>query len=352
MKVLIACDAKTLVNPYLKTLAGGLLSNGVEVTCSLNEFWNNSDKYDIVHIQWPDYLVVNMGDNGEKLIEILQHLKKINIPIICTIHNLAPHNKDNKKALLAYSIVYSHVTVCVHLGNASIGLLKEMYPNMMAEHVVIPHHTYDGLYNMTITKQEARAKLNIPRESKCILSFGSFRNDKERDLIINLSQRLKGPYYLVPGFYRSQLFRKNPLISLGVLIKRVYYYSVAIKNHLHISFNYIPDEMLPFYLKAADVLFIQRIDILNSGNLPLGMLAGLPIVGPDVGNVGQILKDTGNYVFNVDEIDNLPSIVEAAISDQLIGELNSKIAKEEYSLSIIVYKLTELYSRLVKINIR
>lgn len=60
----------------------------------------------------------------------------------------------------------------------------------------------------------------------------------------------------------------------------------------------IPDEQLPCYLAAADVVFIQRTDILNSGNVPLALSFGRVVTGPDSGNIGGLLAETGNPAFD------------------------------------------------------
>lgn len=346
MKILIACDGDKLVNPYLRTLVDGLSEKGCNVSCSLGEFWNNAFSYDIIHIQWPDYFVPQMGDEGDALKSLLNSIRKKGISIVCTVHNLVPHKKGADKAKLAYEIVYEHTDVFVHLGDHSINLLKSFYPNLRANHVVIPHHTYDALYDMNVSKKEAREKLNLPEDAKCVLSFGSFRNDEERQLLIGLSKQLKGPYYFAPGFYRSKILRKNPIVSLGVILKHIYYTALAKQNGIHIAHGYIPDNMLPYYLKSADVLLVQRLSILNSGNVPLAMLAGLPIIGPNEGNVGSFLKETGNYVFEKDKLNQLPSLVEKALSDQSIGTKNETYAKEHLSTSAVCDGLIKLYTNL------
>lgn len=344
MKILIACDGDRLINPYLRTLVEGLRAKGCDVTCMLSEFWEHPLEYDVIHIQWPDYFVSQMGENGCHLIEVLSSIRDAGIPLICTVHNLVPHKKGNEKAKLAYEIVYDKLDAFVHLGGHSIELLTAMYPNLKAKHVVVPHHTYDTLYNMSVSREEARKKLGIPNDVRCVLSFGAFRNDEERQLLLKLSKRLRGPYYFAPGFYRSKITRKNPLVSFGVIVKHIYYTALAKLNGIHIAHGYIPDNMLPYYLKSADALLVQRLSILNSGNVPLAMLAGLPIIGPNEGNVGPFLKETGNFVFERSNLEQLPSLVEKALEGKYIGIKNEKYAKEHLSTSAVCDGLIKLYT--------
>lgn len=65
---------------------------------------------------------------------------------------------------------------------------------------------------------------------------------------------------------------------------------------------------LPYYIAASDVIFIQRKDILNSGNVPLGFLYHKVVMGPATGNIGEILAATGNPTFHPD---NRTDILEA-----------------------------------------
>jgi hypothetical protein len=52
----------------------------------------------------------------------------------------------------------------------------------------------------------------------------------------------------------------------------------------------VDDNILPYYYAASDLAFIHRVKILNSGNAIMPMLFGKVVVGPDVGNVGVLLK--------------------------------------------------------------
>ena len=184
IKVLIAFNRDSYMNPYVSTLADGLIGEGCNVTCSIDEFWQNAIAYDVVHVQWPNLFADKMGEHGEILENVLKELKEKHIPIVVTLHNLVPHSSQNTKQQMAYKIVFNYADCFIHMGTASIDLLKEKWPNIKAEHFVVFHHTYDALYDMNRDKLESRKTLGIPSNVKCILCFGKFRNDEERNLII------------------------------------------------------------------------------------------------------------------------------------------------------------------------
>ena len=94
----------------------------------------------------------------------------------------------------------------------------------------------------------------------------------------------------------------------------------------------ISNEELPYYIIASDLLMIQRKRILNSGNLPLAFLFKKVVIGPDYGNIRNILKESGNPTFNPD---NTNSIVRALTQGYQMaqvhkGEDNYLYAKQHF----------------------
>lgn len=346
MKILIVCNTDSFSNPYVRTLYGGLKSQDCDITCSIEQFWNHPLDYDIIHFQWPNVLVKGAGKNCENLQRNINRIKKHKRILICTCHNISPHYDEGKEINLAYKIIYENCNVIHHFGTKSIQLVKSAYPQCQAKHVVIPHHTYDKLYSMDVDKITARSKLQIPIDTKVILAFGSFRNDEERNLVISLKRQMDGNYYfLVPGFFYRKILRTNLKKALVAAIKTLWYSYKAKVNGLHMTHHFIPDDSLPLYMASADVLLIQRLRILNSGNVPLGMLAGLPIVGPNDGNVEELLRNTGNYVFDRNDLAGLPDIIKAAISNDDIGKKN-RICSKNFSTDRVSAEFINLYKSL------
>jgi hypothetical protein len=83
---------------------------------------------------------------------------------------------------------------------------------------------------------------------------------------------------------------------------------------------------------------IQRKRILNSGNLPMGFYFGKPVVGPDVGNVGEILRSTGNPVFDPEDCASVAASLSRGFecANAGMGDANRCFADREWSLSKII----------------
>lgn len=345
MKVLIVSDFNSFNNPFVQTLAEGIKKNDVDITCSLDDFWCNYERYDIIHIQWPNLLVRGLK-SIEPLKKNLQNIKALGKQIVLTCHNLHPHYCNDKIKNEAYDVVYNNADVFVHMGKYSYIVLQKQYPN--AKHVIIPHHVYDQLYKFIPSRDEAIKKLHLNPKFKYILCFGAFRDDEERNMVSNLSRSFSGKdvKFFAPGFYKIK--HKNLVVMMFERLKFLYG-TIKNKNIIMDGRLHIPDYELPYYYSVSDIAFIQRVDVLNSGNLPMALLMGKVVVGPNVGNVGTILQEIHNPVF---EVSNSKSIIEATalglkLAQEGLGETNRQYAFEHLSSSMVGKMYADLYSSII-----
>ena len=334
------------INHFVSSLGNALQKQGCEVAYGLKLLWTDEVLgYDIIHFQWPEGLFGLFGHQvtdeelkrvNQRLILLKEHGKKL----FYTCHNLKPHTNKNENLLHLYELIYNNADYIHHLGNYSCEQLKSKYPN--ARHVVIPHHIYDDVYSFSITREEARNRLNIPENERIVLSFGKFRNERERDFVLEMQQTLgRSVLFLMPGFYRETLHTWNP----KKLITRLYH---TIRYKLKgISFcnEAIPDDLMQCYFCAADVVLIQRLDILNSGNLPMAFHAGKVVVGPDVGNVGPILRKTGNFIYDPRDMRSAVSALQNALEATSKGGENKTYATEHWSSERIAASLLKYYQQ-------
>ena len=98
----------------------------------------------------------------------------------------------------------------------------------------------------------------------------------------------------------------------------------------------IDNDELPYYIAASDVIFVQRKRILNSGNVPLAFLFRKVVAGPDNGNVGELLRETGNPVFSPDDNAGIVRALEQAgrLAEQGKGEENYRYARQHMNLAV------------------
>ena len=334
------------INHFVSSLGNALQMQGCEVVCGLKLLWTDEVlDCDIIHFQWPEGIFGLFGHQvtdeelkrmNQRLVWLKEHGKKL----FYTCHNLKPHTNKNENLLRLYELIYSNADYVHHLGNYSCELLQQKYPK--ARHIVIPHHIYDDVYSFSITREEARNHLNLPENERIVLSFGKFRNERERDFVLEMQQALgRSVLFLMPGFYRETLHTWNP----KKLITRLYHTIRYKLKGIRFCNEAIPDELMQCYFCAADVVLIQRLDILNSGNLPMAFHAGKVVVGPDVGNVGQILRETGNFTFDPKHTERAIDALKNALEATSRGGGNKTYATEHWSSERIAASLLKYYQQ-------
>ena len=236
----------------------------------------------------------------------------------------------------------------MHLGNHSYSILKSKYPQI--DHRILLHHVYDTIYTSIQPKIECCKKLNLNPNNIYILCFGEFRADEERNLIIQLAKQLKNEKVkiLAPSFCLVPK-RRNLFYVIMPLLKYLYYKFKY--SNIKMEKYFVDDNQLMYYYGASSISLIHRLKILNSGNVPLGFLMKNIVVGPNVGNVGEWLKETNNPTFNPHEEQTLIDAIWLAIRNNKVGEDNYKYAMKNLTTSIISSKLYYYYKDLLKNNI-
>lgn len=366
MKVYIAIDIKGIHanNPFTTELIRGVQNAGPDVTTGLFRLDQNGYHPDIIHFQWPERIFQTKPNEADItwLEERLNYFKK-STKIAVTVHNEVPHKKDWSTYEKVYGLVYRYADGFVHMGEVSKRLLCERFPNESADklHVVIPHGNY-VVFGKQADKNHARKHLNLPNKKghKVALIVGSVRKVDELKRIKSFARiiyKLNGTLVFAgdislekPNFTFGKTALKRILSELKQLV-----YELRLKNTLGLIFRpgRIPHPQMALYLSTADAMVIPRGRVLNSGNVALGFTYGLVVVGPDSGNVGEVLKSFDNPTFHPDmDESSLQSAIEDAfaLSDQGQGLVNQKIAMSDWSWEKIGKHHLNFYNNLLKQN--
>lgn len=319
-----------------------------DVTHDHEQFWDCEGDFDVVHLHFPEYLTFEIQDAyrarqlSDELIRQTEHRLEYwasRAKIVVTRHVLLPHGaSEDTQWERMYETIYKYSDGIVHFAPPSINEFKDRYADLAfvhgkPRHHVIPHQNYASLPNR-VTRTEARKQLRIREGAKVLLVFGGIRNEAERDLVLRTFRSLQVPKkLLLVSRWREQLASVG-WIRLKYWLRdltRLYY-----RFHPSFRFNYafVSEESAQHYLNAADVLFIPRLHVLNSGNITLGMTFGKVVVGPDSWNVGYLLNETGNITFNPDD----PATAVAAVHEAMalaeegsVGPANRERALTDYS---------------------
>jgi hypothetical protein len=336
-------------NPFIYTLIEGIKKSHPE--CGMGwgreNFWSDEIlSYDIVHFHWPQTFMGKDPHTETDLLRHIENMKSSGVKIVATCHDLEPHYDQFADKAESMRIVYSHCDAIFHLGNYSKTLFEKKYPN--AVHYLLPHHLYDTVYTNFPSREESLKKLGLSDNRTYILCFGAFRAQQERELIFSLSKQLadKNIVILAPSFMNIWWH------SFRLLHKRLIKWFYKFRYHIYCTgstWRAVSDESLPYYYGAADIAFIPRLKILNSGNALMPMLFGKVVVGPDFGNVGPLLQQWNYPVFSIDDICNIGAIVRRALQMEIngVGAKNRPCQLDNYSTAVIADKLFAAYMDIV-----
>jgi hypothetical protein len=351
-------------NRFLVDLNAGI-SKHCELQQSCDAFWNMEGDYDVIHLHFPEYLTFGLqhayqqGLTDALLVETATRLAywSKRAKLVVTRHVLLPHDAlEDPMWEKMYAVFYRYADGVAHFAQPSIDEFRKRYAGTdwvhgrEPRHTIIPHHNYASLPD-TIGRDEARAKLGIPAKARVMLVFGAIRNEAEKQLILETFQNLKVPgKLLLVSRWREQL-AKVSWIRLKYWLRdltRLYY---RLHPSYHFNYGFVEEADSQLYLNAADVLFIPRLWVLNSGNITLGMTFGKVVIGPDAWDVGELLRETGNPVFDPDRPDAAAAMVEEGLRLAVEGKrgpANRERALTEWGADQCAVKYVELYRRLLE----
>ena len=298
-EVKIFLPFKKELNPFLEEIIDNSLH-----TYTYESYKNYDPSYDIVNVHWPEALFEWKEPSTEELVELenlIRDWKKKSL-LIYTKHDFQRNKGTTPNFTRLFQVIEINADVFIHLGEFSRNFYATKYPG--ARHEIIHHPLY--LKNFEVFEKEAaRGKLNISKEDLVIIAPGNIRSYAERDLLINAFKSIKcESKVLISTNVHSEIRYDFPG---RIKMKRI----IDVKNKLVkrfrnkyrppryiFTYSTIPKEELELKMSAADLVFIPRIDILNSGNVFLGLTFNKIVVGPAVGNIEEQLKELDLPVFD------------------------------------------------------
>ena len=267
--------------------------------------------YDAVLIHWPELLFKRKEPSLAQIEDLNQTLNewKKTTRIVHVVHNNHPHKKNTNNFKKLYDLVHFNADITVHLGEFSKDKYKKIYPN--SKHLVIEHPLYASSMKL-YDKLLARKKLGIKKNKFVIMVPGKIRTLEERKLVLSSFKQLKikEKLLLVPRMFPLKMkpFKGYYKLKKILPIDKVYSYFANKEYVTSYNFNYsfCSNEQLSLLASSADVIFIPRLNNLNSGNTFLGLTFKKLILGPNNGNTAEFLKRHKMIKYDVNNLSAIP----------------------------------------------
>lgn len=246
-------------------------------------------KPDVVVMQWWTSSVAHM----QLFLAIVNRLK-IKAKLILEMHEIVDPLEESILPIRLYSrimgrLLMSRIDAFVVHSASVKSQVAEIYHLRDNRVFVIPHGLYD-VYHQDYDQVVAKRELGI-EEGFTILYFGLIR-------------KYKGVPYLVGAFNKlpQDIARRSRLViagedwgdetSLGDVINLSPY-----KEQITYNPQFVPDDIIPKYFSAADVVVLPYLRTAGSGVANIAMAYGKPIITSDLETMRECLEGYKGAMF-------------------------------------------------------
>ena len=338
------------INPYQKQLAEHLVNLGIQVegVDSRKIFlptavtqWSPN----ILHLHWLHtyFQGVNETKSLLKLVRFLSGLvilRLMGVKIVWTVHNLKFH--ENLYPLLdqtcSFVVAKLAHAIIAHCEAAKCEIATTLHFKNKDKIFVVPHGNYTDYYENKIDRVEARKALNIPKSSLVFLFLGLIRP-------------YKGVFELLEAFKQLHSDEVQLVIAgktwnneLAEQIRQ------KTKGNENINFipGFVPQDQIQVYMNACDVVVFPYRNVLTSGAVILAMSFGRACIAPRMGCMGEILDNSGAFLYDPDLEESLSQAMKCAIQRQTellhMGEHNRQVA-DQWSWSRVAEMTLKVYQQ-------
>lgn len=202
-----------------------------------------------------------------------------NVTFVC--HNVFPHERFPLDKVLTRLALHNGSHFIVHAAEEAKELEKIMpHPDC----VVTPHPTYNAFQFAGMSREQARAALQIGQEERILLFFGFVRE-------------YKGLKYLLRAM--PTIGREDERVQLWIVgefgsDKEEYLKLIrelGIENKVKVQDAYTPDREVEKYFAAADLVALPYISATQSGIVQIAYGFKKPVVVTDVGGLPDVVED-------------------------------------------------------------
>jgi glycosyltransferase involved in cell wall biosynthesis len=198
-----------------------------------------------------------------------------------------------------------------------------------------------------MTNLEARSKVSINSRKKLLLFFGNIAPYKGLDILIDAMTSIDDCELVIAG-------RINNCHSYWENIEKTIE-NRNLKDRVIQDIEFIPDERIEIYFKAADLLILPYRRIDQSGVLFLSYSFGLPVIAADVGDLSKnIIEGITGYVFEAGSSNDLSNKINMYFESELFKnieknrELIIQYVVENNSWGNITKEVNLLYRRILE----
>jgi glycosyltransferase involved in cell wall biosynthesis len=315
-------------NPYQHLLTAALQKQNVTVhhldaMPSLRWLRAHRSRVAILHLHWLYGLYMRHLLTPARYAAFLarfHYARRLGYKIVWTAHNILPHRMPfpPMHRYVRRLMMQQAEAVIVHCEYGR-SQLRALFPRQKPIHTV-PIGTYAGVYPDDVSRSTARQHLQVAPEQFVYLFLGNISAYKGLRKFVQIFLAQAGPndLALIAGRNRD-----------GRLVADLEE-QAAQEVRLCVYAQFIPDEEMQYFLRAADVMVAPFTKILTSSSVIVGMAYGLPVIVPDLGCMPELVTPAAGIVYPASAPDGLAEAL-AEIKQRntaVMGQAGQQIASQ------------------------
>jgi len=264
---------------------------------------------------------------------LMLYYKSLGKKVALTVHNVNAGTRDSNDSILNRFTLKMQYRLAdrlfVHTGKMKQELIDSFGVTDEAI-TVIPYGINNLVPDTELTPAAAKRRLGIRSDEKAILFVGTIRPYKGIETLLTAFREL------------VTLDPKYRLIIAGEPKKESRDYAAQIENVIQNDLKgtgvirkmeFIPDDEMEIYLKAADVLVLPYKQIFQSGILFLAYSFGLPVIATDVGSLREdIVEGKTGFVCPPDDPAELAKAIRVYFESSIFSALDQHRSQiQEYA---------------------
>lgn len=246
--------------------------------------------YDLFHIHWPEW-ELNIYQSPTRTLAslkakllIIDHVRSKGTKIVWTAHNLTAHDSRHPQIEQWFWNEFTNrLDGVIALSASGLKAAKERFP--VLEYVpgfVVPHGHYRDEYSNDVSV-DSREYLGLRTKARIFLFFGRIRAYKNIPGLVKAFRQMQDPesHLLIAGRPENGELRRE-VEALASLDPRV-----------RLDLEFVRQEQVQHYMRAADLVVLPYRDILNSGTALLALSFNRPVLVPYRGAMGELASSVG-----------------------------------------------------------
>jgi glycosyltransferase involved in cell wall biosynthesis len=269
----------------------------------------------VLHLHWTNTVLAGVPADGAAaataaFLARLDRFRAAGGRLAWTVHNVLPHDsvRPSDEAALQQAILDRADAVHV-LASDTATAVGGYFALPPARTFHVPHPSYFGVYETTLTRAEARYQLDLDVDDTVYALVGAIKPYKGLDDLLTAFDVL---YAEDPR--RRLLVAGAPdhdAVTTAFVRRCERHPGILVRS------SRIPAAEMPVYLRAADAVVLPYLRTLNSGVLLLAYTFGLPVVAPGVPGIAELLGPDTARSFSPGDAADLARAMRAVVD--LVG---------------------------------